>query len=1242
MKKVPLFLKREIPIQNGKYIHIENNSNSVSMKIMKSLLTFIKIVVVSLVVFFSASQQSYATHAMGADITYKCLGGNTYEITYSFYYDCSSSYPMPQTLPISYYSTSCSIGPLTFDITKDAALSNIEVTPICPTLHSTCVDINSIYPGVKQFIYKGDITLPQQCSDWIFAYGMYARNGNINTINGAGSDSLTVFAMLNNTISPGNNSSYFSSLPVPYICQGQSYCYNNGAVDPDGDSLVYSLMTPLTGSSGNPFSSTVTYSSFNYNANNPVSSSPSAVFDATSGTFCMTPSALDIGVMAILVQEYRHGVLIGEVERDIQINIINCANNGNPTLTGINGSPTVFDDTICAQVPISFQIFSGDPNSNVIDTMWWNGSIPGATFTVTGSPHPTGTFTWTPPSSAANTVNYCFTVTVKNNACPYDGLQTLSYCLRVVGARGGFSHASLCNTVVSFTDTSYIPSGTITGWHWNFGDPASGGNNTSNLQDPTHNYTNSGTYTVELITTSSWGCNDTTYNQIVVTNVPYNVVNLGNDTTVCGSVPFTLNANNVGATYLWSTGANTQTIQVNASGHYWVIVQEGPCVDTGNIIISFFPSPVIPLGNDTSLCAGQPITLNAGNPGFLFHWSTGSATQTISPSTSGEYVVTVTDSHGCNTADSVHVSFVAYPVVSLGNDTTVCAGQNVLLNAGNAGSTYVWSTGAITQSITVNSAGSYSVTATNSGICSGTGSRVITTIPLPVVNLGNDTALCAGMPITLNAGNPGLSFHWSNNANTETINPTTTNNYSVTVTDPNNCKGIDSIQVTFVPYPVVNLGRDTPLCAGNTIVLNATNPGDVYNWSTGASTQTISVNTAGTFSVTVSDQMCNDTDTIVITIVPLPIVNIGDDTTLCAGQPMSLDAGNPACTYLWSNDQTTQIIFPVYTGNYSVTVSNWDKCKNSDTAHVTFIPYPHINFGPDRNICSNATLLLYGGNPATSYLWSDGSTNSTFLVTTGGLYYVQTTNQMCVSRDSIILTTIIAPTVDLGPDIKICYGQDTSLNAQNVGLSYLWSTGENTQSIKITTSGNYWVQVTREGCSSYDTANVLIDKQIIVNVGPDTFICPGDYMIITPSDKYIGYSWQPGNEVSSSITISQPGTYIVTIKDSADCYGSGSRYVQEFCPSTLYVPNAFNPDGSSLLNKIFLAYGERIQSFQMVIFDRWGENLFESTDISQGWDGTYLGTLCPQGTYIYRIDYKLYDVTELKAHTLYGNVTLLR
>ncbi len=164
----------------------------------------------------------------------------------------------------------------------------------------------------------------------------------------------------------------------------------------------------------------------------------------------------------------------------------------------------------------------------------------------------------------------------------------------------------------------------------------------------------------------------------------------------------------MGATYLWSTGATTQTIVVNSAGTYSVQVTQGGCTGNDAINITVNPSPVVNLGPDATICAGSSITLDAGNAGATYLWSTGATTQTILVNTAGTYSVQVTQG-GCTGNDAINIAVNPLPVVNLGPDATICAGSSITLDAGNLGATYLWSTGATTQTIVVNSAGTYSV-----------------------------------------------------------------------------------------------------------------------------------------------------------------------------------------------------------------------------------------------------------------------------------------------------------------------------------------------------------------------------------------------------------------------------------------------------------------------------------------------------------------------------------------------------
>ena len=513
-----------------------------------------------------------------------------------------------------------------------------------------------------------------------------------------------------------------------------------------------------------------------------------------------------------------------------------------------------------------------------------------------------------------------------------------------------------------------------------------------------------------------------------------------------------------------------------------------------------------------------------------------------------------------------------------------------------------------------------------------------------IVGLPFDTAVCTG-PVTLNAGAGGTTYTWSTGANTQSITVNAPGTYTVIITGDTVC-GVtttvyDTTTVTIIGVPNVNLGNDTTLCQGQTLILNAGYAGATYLWSTGANTQTINVNTNGTYWVDLSIGACADTDTIVVNFVPGPVVNLGNDTTLCAGQPITLDAGNPGDTYLWSNGAITQTINPTLSGTYWVHVTANGACVATDSINIIFTPSPIVNLGPDQSLCNGNTALLNAGNPGDTYAWSTGANTQTITVSTAGQYWVQVANGTCIGTDTVNVTVGLLANVNLGPDINLCNGASTTLDAGNPGMTYHWSSGETTQTINVSSSGTYYVNVSNNGCSGSDTINVVIGPPLTVSLGPDTTICPGDQLVIDAGKGYSSYAWIPGGESSHLIIINKPGTYGITVVDSNGCIARTSIWVDDFCPSDLYVPSGFDPDGNNL-NNVFMAYCDNIVQFHIYVYNRWGQLVFESEDISKGWDGTFNGTPAPQDTYVYRIDYQLYDYTQVHKHNKVGSVTLIR
>lgn len=201
------------------------------------------------------------------------------------------------------------------------------------------------------------------------------------------------------------------------------------------------------------------------------------------------------------------------------------------------------------------------------------------------------------------------------------------------------------------------------------------------------------------------------------------------------------------------------------------------------------------LGPDIAICEGNSVTLDAQNPGSTYLWSTGATTQTIAVSDSGTYFVKVTNTKGSAT-DTIHISYHPRPLIDLGNDTSFCAGN--VLDAGNPGASFLWSTGATTQVLPVTASDVYYVTVTDGTGCTGSDTIAVTAYPLPVIDLGPDTLSAAnGTIVTLDAGNPGASYLWSDGGTTQTHNVINTGSYSVIVTDDNGCSASDSIYIIF-------------------------------------------------------------------------------------------------------------------------------------------------------------------------------------------------------------------------------------------------------------------------------------------------------------------------------------------------------------------------------------------------------------------------------------------------------------
>ncbi len=451
--------------------------------------------------------------------------------------------------------------------------------------------------------------------------------------------------------------------------------------------------------------------------------------------------------------------------------------------------------------------------------------------------------------------------------------------------------------------------------------------------------------------------------------------------SVCAGSTTTLTATG-GGNYQWRdasgniSGANTSTYSTGTAGTYRVVVTTPAtgCTDTSAAVtVNVNPLPTVFIGNDTTFCSGNTVTLDAGSQGTgaTFLWNDNSTNQSKDVTTSGAYYVKVTNNNGCFKTDTINVTVNPTPTVELGNDTNLCIGVNYVMNAGNAGASFLWDNNTTGQTRTATSTGTYYVKVTNSFNCAATDTVTATFLPTPVVNLGTDLDVCAGITIALDAGNPGETYLWDDASTQQTREITSSGTYYVAVSNIANCTGRDTIDVVFHPLPVVNLGNDTTFCHGNTLMLNAGNPGADYLWSDNSTNQSNEVGNTGTYSVRVTDGFgCIGTDTINVTVTQLPsgIINAtyGDTATYTFSVLNALNVSN----YTWnfgdgSPTETGPVVQHTYATNgiYTVTVTMDGMCNDQVTSSRTVDVYDANGGTGIDQLEDNRDLILYP-NPA--------------------------------------------------------------------------------------------------------------------------------------------------------------------------------------------------------------------------------------------------------------------------------------
>jgi len=654
-------------------------------------------------------------------------------------------------------------------------------------------------------------------------------------------------------------------------------------------------------------------------------------------------------------------------------------------------------------------------------------------------------------------------------------------------------------------------------------------------------------------------------------------------TEVCagGCIQFTDLSLNNPTSWLWSfdgvwpvssTDPGPVNVCFNVPGTYTISLQVtnqwGTDIEVKTDYITVFPNPDVDLGNDTTICDGDTLILDAGAGPFTYQWHPSGNTHQIVVTTGGSYSVTVIDPNGCWGRGAVNVNVLQQMNAGiLTNDTIVCEYETAfMLFATDSGG--VWAGAGITNPAngwfnpSTAGTGIHEISYTIAGLCGDSDTILITVIQSPSVNLGNDTTICTGDTLLLDAGSNGVTYLWSTGDTTQIIAVFTTGIYSVTVTDSLSCYGFDSVYVLVTDYLFADIVSAGPFCSNDTAIqLIAYDTGGV--WSGPGITDT----SGGWFDPSVAGDgihqiiyhisgSCGDTDSTEITVLPAPLINLGNDTILCVNDTIVLDAGSGNDSYLWSTGDTTQTITVLNSGSYSVIVSNTAGCYETDSIYVEIIDYWNAEIITTGPFCSNEGLIQMEATDQGG-LWyhefgnidpTTGLFNTTY-AGAGIHMIIYTIPDPCGDYDTVYITVYAAPEIPGWNDTIICLPDTLILDAGSTGFeTYLWSTGDTTQTIVVYSDGLYSVTISNDECVSVDSIQVTFEPQLdatIYNQGP--FCLDDDPVHFSAVDD--GGIWS-GNGISSGGLfdpyIAGPGDHIIVYMIDGICGDTDSITVTVF------------------------------------------------------------------------------------------------
>ncbi len=631
-------------------------------------------------------------------------------------------------------------------------------------------------------------------------------------------------------------------------------------------------------------------------------------------------------------------------------------------------------------------------------------------------------------------------------------------------------------------------------------------------------------------------------------------VNLGPDLEMCegDSVQLISGYPDNNYTFTWSNGEPHANITVNFSGIFDVLVEDlVGCSGRDTIAVAVNQLPLIDIGPNKKVCSGQEGLFEVGGSWSSLIWNTGDTLSSIFVSTEGEYSVEIIDENGCKNKDSVYLTVRPNPKPDLGSDRLICLGTSTLFTISNF-TRYEWHNGdSIDQYIGFNNELVY-VTVMDSNGCFGSDTAEVVVQENLNIDLGLDIDTCFEGGFNLSSGYSSVPniFLWSTGETTPEITVNSSGNYFVKVTDGNGCEGYDTINVALHQFPTIDIGPDRTICGEDSIILDVGTGWSEVTWNNGTINQFNSIKISGIYSVHVIDQNgCEGTSEMELTVNSSPNVSLGPDQKICPnGSAIFITTPNNFESYVWQDGSTSATFQTSNPQEVSVVVTDINGCIATDTAQMMSFPEIEVNLAPSQTICEGEVYEIIVPDFDSQYytfLWSDSSISPSLYVQNSGLYSVTVTDSIgCMGFDSIQININPKPKPSVS-DADICEGNITTIST-GVYESYLWNTGEEKSEIEVGLAGIYTVTVEDAyGCFGSASGVVTVHSKPVIPNLSNQIICEDEQLTLLPSLPEGTYLWKPGGETTSSIQVSEPGTYEAFINSTYGCVDSISIEVSQ-------------------------------------------------------------------------------------------------